>query len=74
MRILVTVPAILLAGLALTGCIASTGQLGVLPRDRVPPPPSVSGEAPQRAGSQGAGPSAQRRALSVPSQAASRRP
>jgi hypothetical protein len=74
MRIPVTVPAILLAGLALSGCVASTGPVGVLPRDPVPLPPSLSGEAPQRAGSQGVGSTAQRRALSVPGQAASRRP
>jgi hypothetical protein len=74
MRIIVTVPAILLAGLALSGCTASTGPVGVLPRDPVPPPPSVSGEAPRRAGSQGEGTTAQRRSLSVPSQTTPRRP
>lgn len=75
MRIIVTVPAVLLASLALSGCVASTAPVGVLPRDPVPPPPSLSGEAPRRnAPSQGAGTSAQRRALSVPGQATSRRP
>ncbi len=74
MRIIETVPAILLASLALSGCIASTGPVGVLPRDPVPPPPSLSGNAAERAGSQTAGPTSQRRALSVPGQAAPRRP
>ncbi|MBM6580212.1 hypothetical protein ILT44_08470 [Microvirga sp. BT689] len=74
MRIIVTVPAILLAGLVLSGCVASTAPVGVLPRDPVPPPPSVSGEAPRRAGSEGAGTMGQRRGLSVPSQATPRRP
>ena len=43
MRPSVTFPAILLAGLVLSGCVASTAPVGVLPRDPVPPPPSLAG-------------------------------
>ena len=68
MRIIVTVPAILLVGFALSGCVASTTSVGVLPRDPVPPPPSMSGQAPQRsAAGEQIGPATQRRSLSVPS-------
>jgi hypothetical protein len=35
MRPSVTFPAILLAGLVLSGCVASTAPVGVLPRDPV---------------------------------------
>jgi hypothetical protein len=73
MRTIVTVSALLLAGFTLGGCVASTGPVGVLPRDPVPPPPSVSGQAPRGAASQRAGTTVQRRTLSVPGQAASPR-
>ncbi|MBB3020747.1 hypothetical protein FHR70_003833 [Microvirga lupini] len=72
MRI-ITVPALILAGFTLGGCVASTGPVGVLPRDPVPPPPSVSGQAPRgNATSQSARTTVQRRTLSVPGQAAPR--
>ena len=75
MRILVAVPAIFLAGLVLSGCVASTAPVGVLPRDPVPPPPSVAGRAEQRpTAGQRTDAAAQRRGLSVPGQAARPRP
>jgi hypothetical protein len=72
MRI-ISVSALILAGFTLGGCVAATGPVGVLPRDPVPPPPSVSGQA-QRgtAASQSARTTAQRRTLSVPGQATPR--
>jgi hypothetical protein len=73
MRI-ITVSALILAGFTLGGCVAATGPVGVLPRDPVPPPPSVSGQAPRdNAAGQSARATAQRRTLSVPGQAASPR-
>ncbi|MBB4039540.1 hypothetical protein GGR34_001182 [Microvirga flocculans] len=75
MRIKVTVPIILLSGLVLSGCIASMEPVGVLPRDPVPPPPSIAGDAPRRNAASGkAEAQPQRRGLSVPSRAASPRP
>ncbi|WP_201860873.1 hypothetical protein [Microvirga soli] len=72
MRI-ITVSALILAGFTLGGCVAATGPVGVLPRDPVPPPPSVSGQATRgNAASQGARTTTQRRTLSVPGQAAPR--
>ncbi|MBL0402697.1 hypothetical protein JKG68_01825 [Microvirga aerilata] len=66
MRNFLAVPAIL-AGLALSGCTASTEAVGVLPRDPVPPPPSVSGRtAPRAAADARAGTATPRRTLSVP--------
>jgi hypothetical protein len=74
MRTIVTVSALLLAGFTLGGCVASTGPVGVLPRDPVPPPPSVSGQATRSSvASQGGGTMGQRRTLSVPNRAASPR-
>jgi|GEM_PF-2954715 hypothetical protein len=66
MRPLMAVPALLLAAFALGGC--NTGApAGVLPRDPVPPPPSMAGDAPRRA-APGArtDAAAQRRSLAVP--------
>jgi hypothetical protein len=75
MRLSVTFPAVVLAGFALSGCVASTTPVGVLPRDPVPPPPSVSGEAPRRpAATARTGATSQRRGLSVPNQASTPRP
>jgi hypothetical protein len=75
MRLSVTFPAVVLAGLALSGCVAATAPVGVLPRDPVPPPPSVSGEtARPSAGAPRAGSTTQRRGLSVPGQASTPRP
>lgn len=73
MRI-ITVSALILAGFTLGGCVAATGPVGVLPRDPVPPPPSVAGQAPRGpATSPSARTTTQRRTLSVPGQAASPR-
>ncbi|MBO1906412.1 hypothetical protein J4G37_16075 [Microvirga sp. 3-52] len=75
MRLSVTFPAIVLAGLALSGCVASTAPVGVLPRDPVPPPPSVSGESARRpAVTPRTGATSQRRGLSVPGQTSTPRP
>jgi len=75
MRPSVTFPAILLAGLALSGCVASTAPVGVLPRDPVPPPPSLAGATANRPSTtQGNATSAQRRALSVPNRTTTPRP
>lgn len=74
MRLSVTFSAAMLAGLALGGCVASTAPVGVLPRDPVPPPPSVSGETPRRSATAQAGGASQRRGLSVPGQAPAPRP
>jgi hypothetical protein len=75
MRLSVTFPAIVLAGLALSGCVGSTAPVGVLPRDPVPPPPSVSGEAARRpVTTPRTGATSQRQGLSVPSQASTPRP
>ena len=75
MRPSVTIPAIVLASLVLSGCIASTGPVGVLPRDPVPPPPSVAGATASRpSANQGSTASAQRRGLSVPSRTTTPRP
>ena len=66
MRIAITIPALLLTGFALCGC--NTGApMGVLPRDPVPPPPSLAGDAPRRADAGArADAAAQRRSLAVP--------
>ncbi|MFC1458980.1 hypothetical protein ACETIH_20215 [Microvirga arabica] len=74
MRTIVTVSALLLGGFTLGGCVASTGPVGVLPRDPVPPPPSVSGQASRdNAAGGSARTTAQRRTLSVPGRPASPR-
>lgn len=74
MRFSVVFPVAVLAGLALTGCVASTAPVGVLPRDPVPPPPSISGETSRRAPATRSSAAQQRRGLSVPGQAAAPRP
>jgi hypothetical protein len=51
----------------LSACTASTEAVGVLPRDPVPPPPSISGSTSARpAVRPQAGTTTPRRALSVP--------
>ncbi|WP_243367981.1 hypothetical protein [Microvirga solisilvae] len=63
-----------LVGLALAGCSTSPSAEGVLPREGLPPPPSVTGtlnRAPARATAQ---PQAQRRSLSVPDRLVPPRP
>ena len=75
MRLSVTFPAIVLAGLVLSGCVASTTPVGVLPRDPVPPPPSLSGETARRpAATPRTGTTSQRQSLSVPGQSSAPRP
>ncbi|MCB8819798.1 hypothetical protein [Microvirga rosea] len=66
MRILASIPAILLLSGTLAACNTGAPQ-GVLPRTPVPPPPSVSG-APQKStpASRQAATAAQRRAIDVP--------
>ena len=74
MRLLIVAPALVLAGLALGGC-STDAPMGVLPRDPVPPPPSVAGSparpeaAPERRGAQ-----TPRRGLSVPDRPVTPRP
>ena len=74
MRRLAVVPALLLAGIVLGGC--STGAPpGVLPRDNLPPPPSVSGKATGRSTAvRQSNADSQRGAISVPSRAEAPRP
>jgi len=75
MRPSVTFSTILLAGLVLSGCVASTGPVGVLPRDPVPPPPSIAGATASRPSApQGTAGPTQRRGLSVPDRATTPRP
>ncbi|WP_262026997.1 hypothetical protein [Microvirga sp. Mcv34] len=75
MRHIVSLSTLLLAGIALGGCVASTGPVGVLPRDPVPPPPSVSVNSPRAsAAAPRTSSTTQRRGLSVPGQASSPRP
>jgi hypothetical protein len=72
MRI-ITVSALILAGFTLGGCVASTAPVGVLPRDPVPPPPSVASQASRgNTASPSTRTAAQRRTLSVPGQTAPR--
>ncbi len=74
MRILTAIPALLVVGVVLGGCNTGAPQ-GVLPRDPVPPPPSVTGGISQRqvAGDR-TGTSVQRRGLSVPDRIVTPRP
>jgi len=75
MRLSVMLPAAMLAGFTLSGCVASTAPVGVLPRDPVPPPPSLSGETPRRSAAPArTGATSQRQGLSVPRQVATPRP
>lgn len=74
MRLPMAIPALFLAGIALGGCAAGTPP-GVLPRDPVPPPPSLTGAAAKRqANAEKADPAVQRRNLSVPDRVATPRP
>lgn len=65
-----------LMGLVLGGCSTTPKAEGVLPRETVPPPPSVTGsmprQAPGRASATGTQP--QRRGLSVPDRLVPPRP
>jgi len=74
MRILMAVPALIVTGFVLGGC--NTGApMGVLPRDPVPPPPSITGGISKRqAAPERVNPSVQRRGLSVPDRIETPRP
>lgn len=76
MRHLMIVPLLGLAGLILAACSTSPAPQGVLPRESVPPPPSVTGSTLNRtsAARAGAQAQAQRRALSVPDRLVPPRP
>jgi len=64
-----------LMGLVLGGCSTTPKAEGVLPRETVPPPPSVTGSMPRRApGAPAAGLASQRRGLSVPDRLVPLRP
>jgi hypothetical protein len=66
MRFLAAIPVLVLVGASLGGCNTGAPQ-GVLPREPIPPPPSFNREAARRtATTREAGPSVQRRAISVP--------
>ncbi len=73
MRPQMAIPTLLLIAAGLGGC--NTAAPGVLPRDPVPPPPSVSsGVSNRQAGAERVNPSVQRRALSVPDRIETPRP
>ena len=75
MRLPIVVPALALCGLVLAGCSTSATPEGVLPRDPVPPPPSMTGQAAGRsAAAERPDPAVQRRALAVPDRASTPRP
>ncbi|WP_162820649.1 hypothetical protein [Microvirga calopogonii] len=75
MRPSVTFPLLMLAGIALSGCASGAAPMGVLPRDPVPPPPSISGNNVRpSAAAPRTGSSSQRRGLSVPGQTSAPRP
>jgi len=66
MRIKASIPVLVLAGLVLAGCNTGAPE-GVLPRDPVPPPPSLSGNASrQSASAERPDATVRRRAISVP--------
>lgn len=69
-----SIPVLVLAGLALAGCNTGAPQ-GVLPRDPLPPPPSVSGNA-SRQSADAVRPDAavRRRAIDVPDRIETPRP
>lgn len=65
MRILASLPALLLLSGMLAACNTGAPQ-GVLPRTPVPPPPSVGSNAKATTASRQASTAAQRRSLDVP--------
>jgi hypothetical protein len=74
MRILAAISFLTLVGAALGGCNTGAPQ-GVLPREPVPPPPSLSGNAPRQSmASQQSSASVRRRAIDVPDRIETPRP
>ncbi len=74
MRILAAIPGLFFVGAILGGCNTGAPQ-GVLPRDPVPPPPSLSGAAPRpSSAAQVSGAPVRRRAIDVPNRIESQRP
>jgi hypothetical protein len=74
MRIVASIPVLVLAGLALAGCNTGAPQ-GVLPRDPLPPPPSLGGDTARPSAAAGQPDTAvRRRAISVPARVETPRP
>ena len=74
MRMKASIPVLVLAGLALAGCNTGAPE-GVLPRDPLPPPPSVSGNVPrQMVTAERPDAAVRRRAISVPDRVETPRP
>ena len=73
MRSFITCSTLLLAGLALGACTTSAPE-GVLPREPVPPPPSLTGSTARPAAQQARMPAQQRRTLAVPPRLTTPRP
>lgn len=77
MRMKASIPVLALAGLALAGCNTGAPQ-GVLPRDPLPPPPSLGGNAPsaarQSAAAERPNTTVRRRAIDVPDRIETPRP
>jgi hypothetical protein len=72
-----SISVLVLAGLALAGCNTGAPQ-GVLPRDPLPPPPSIGGAAPrasrQSAAAERPNTTVRRRAIDVPDRIETPRP
>ena len=73
MRSFITCLTFLLAGLALGACTTSAPE-GVLPREPVPPPPSLTGSVARPAAQRAGMPAQQRRTLAVPPRLTTPRP
>lgn len=74
MRMKASIPVLVLAGLALAGCNTGAPE-GVLPRDPLPPPPSLGGNASrQSASAEQPDATVRRRAISVPARVETPRP
>lgn len=74
MRIRMAVPILVFVGAALGGCNTGAPQ-GVLPRDPVPPPPSLRGDtAPRQPAERRSAAPVQRQAIDVPDRIETPRP
>ncbi len=75
MRIVAAIPGLLIIGTVLSGCNTGAPQ-GVLPRDPLPPPPSLSGAAPRPSATaqRSRAPAQQRPAIDVPDRIETPRP